>query len=107
MFDNDLTLAEIMGVYNAARAAARRGKEYKGRVLEMGRLNRALGLLLTRPEKKSEFDVNVKSGSCSCPDAGRRHYIETDAGRVFVRLVCKHLAEELIVSKINHKRRRS
>jgi len=77
-----LILALTFKHYNKAKGAGKRGQ------LETGRVNRALGLLMSGKiyEKRSEYAST--SGHCLCPDAVQRGAI------------CKHRIAEMILSRV-------
>lgn len=56
----------LMGIYNAARKAANEGRTYKGKVLEIGRVNKAFGILQSN-EYEREYEASHTT--CNCPDA--------------------------------------
>lgn len=81
------TRSEIFSVYNLARTAARRGRQPSGLVLEVRRVNRALGLLLSGRERP----YATTAQSCNCPDAQRGN-------------VCKHRVAAMMAVRIRQRR---
>lgn len=76
------TRSEIFTVYNFARHAARLGK------LDQGRVNRALGLVLSGERRPYLTSV----AGCTCPDS-RNH-------------VCKHRIAKMIEYRIQEARKK-
>ena len=83
--DLNLTTSEIFAQYNRAKAAARKRKFGKGSATEqVGRVNRALGILVG--EKVRPYQTSVEK--CSCPDA------------TIGRFCCKHRKAAMMVRRI-------
>lgn len=77
-----LILALTFKHYNKAKGAGKRGQ------LETGRVNRALGLLLSGKIDTKRSEYACTSGRCLCPDAVQRGSI------------CKHRIAEMIISRV-------
>jgi vancomycin permeability regulator SanA len=73
--------SEIMTVYNKARAAARKG------LLDEGRVNRALGLLMSGTNGNRPYNTTTKT--CDCPD-----HIKTGKA-------CKHMIKMMMQVRIS------
>lgn len=81
--------SEIFSAYNRVRAIGRRGR------LDLNRINRALGLLISQSitgKRPEEEDFRTTKRFCSCPD------------RRFRKTVCKHMIALYMLEKIEKAR---
>jgi hypothetical protein len=85
MTDKTLTRSQIFSQYNKARAAARKGK------LDEARTNRALGILLSKPENVHQYVTTC--GSCNCPDRINHP-----------KVACKHMISKMISVRASQNR---
>lgn len=72
--------SQLFAIYNKARKAARQGK------LDLGRLNRALGILQSYegPARMARYQARISA--CACPDAKRGQ-------------ICKHRISAMIIRR--------
>ena len=96
MQNNLPTKSEIFTAYNQARAAARKAGETK----RIERLNKALGILLSRDYYQADkADYAPNTMTCGCKDFQYRH-----AARRDYHGVCKHVEAERLFLAIYTRR---
>jgi len=78
----------LMSNYNKARKAANEGATFNGRKLEIGRVNRAFGIL-QHNEYEREYILRGWTDTCNCPDAIYNP-----------QYICKHQIAAMIEEKI-------
>lgn len=93
MKNQTLTKSEIFSAYNKARAQARKAGEIK----RIERLNKALGILLSKDYYSGEkAGYQPTTHSCGCKDFQYRH-----AARRDYHGVCKHVEAERLLLAIH------
>jgi len=93
MKNKTLTKSEIFTAYNKARAQARKA----GDVKRIDRLNKALGILLSKDYYQGEkADYAPTTHACGCNDMKYRH-----AARRGYAGVCKHAEAERLLLAIH------
>ena len=86
----DLYKQEVFRQYNRAKVAARRGQ------LDPKRLNRALGLLLSRRFYSKIREYGTTYNSCGCPDAANRnHFCKHRLAVIMAQRATQYVQSEL------------